>query len=202
MKEKKSFKCDICDYSCSFKPNLNIHIESVYEGKKPFQCDICNHCCFHKMDLKRHTESVHEETKPFKCGSVTTVSLWRLTWNDTVHEKKKPFKCEICDYNCSLKHDMKVHTKSVHEGKKPFQSAICDYKLELGRRGKKIMNLSKLIKNFELDNNSIFHCAYRYFYGKIPNYLRNLCLHNHKAISFKKEMSVCKDSNSIMMDPI
>ena len=30
---KKTFKCDICDYSFSQKSHLKIHVASVHEGK-------------------------------------------------------------------------------------------------------------------------------------------------------------------------
>ena len=43
-KGEKPFKCDICDYSCSRKGNLNRHV-SMHEGNKPFKCDICGYSC-------------------------------------------------------------------------------------------------------------------------------------------------------------
>ena len=89
---RKSFKCDICNYSCSDKTNLKRHSESVHvythEGKKQFKCDICDFRCSHKHHLKRHIESVHEKTKPFEC--------------------------DICKYSCSDKANLKRHIESVH----------------------------------------------------------------------------------------
>ena len=41
-KEKKKFKCTICDEVFSQKRALNRHIESVHEGKKSFKCTICD----------------------------------------------------------------------------------------------------------------------------------------------------------------
>ena len=37
MKENKSFKCEVCDYSWSQKKDLNRHVASVHEGNKPFK---------------------------------------------------------------------------------------------------------------------------------------------------------------------
>ena len=51
--EKKTFKCDICDFSCAERNVLKVHVVSVHEGDKPSNCDICNNC-FPKWDkLKR-----------------------------------------------------------------------------------------------------------------------------------------------------
>ena len=40
-KEKKKFKCTICDKVFSQKRDLNRHIELVHEGGKPFKCNNC-----------------------------------------------------------------------------------------------------------------------------------------------------------------
>ena len=86
--------------------NIKRHLASVHEGKKPFKCDICDYICSQKMDMNRHIASVHEGKKPFKCvicdyscsqkGNMSTHVA-------SVHEGTKPFKCDICDYICSLK---------------------------------------------------------------------------------------------------
>ena len=41
--EKKPFKCEICDHSCSLKANINIHVALVHERKKPFKCKFCDY---------------------------------------------------------------------------------------------------------------------------------------------------------------
>ena len=38
----------------------------MYLGKKPFQCDICDYSCSQKRDLNKHVASVHEEKKGFQ----------------------------------------------------------------------------------------------------------------------------------------
>ena len=93
----KTFKCVICEYSCSLKANLKRHIESVHEERRSFKCDICDCRYSQKIDLKRHVQSVHEE--------------------------RKPFKCDICECRYSEKGDLKRHVQSVHEERKPFK---CD----------------------------------------------------------------------------
>ena len=66
----KPFKCDICDYICSFKSNLKRHIDSVHGNKEPCKCDICGYSYFQKGDLKKHIESVHQEKKFVKKLSI------------------------------------------------------------------------------------------------------------------------------------
>ena len=40
-KEKKLYKCKICDYSHTLKGSLKKHIAFFHEGKKPFKCESC-----------------------------------------------------------------------------------------------------------------------------------------------------------------
>ena len=47
--KEKLFKCDICDYSCSERSTLNIHVASFHEKKKPFDL---NKKISHVIDLK------------------------------------------------------------------------------------------------------------------------------------------------------
>ena len=61
--KKKPFKCEICDYSCTLKGNMKIHIESVHYGKKPFICHICEKGFATKQRMTKHVTSVHEYKK-------------------------------------------------------------------------------------------------------------------------------------------
>ena len=40
----KPFKCDLCDYRCSQKTNLQNH-QRMHSGDKPFNCDLCDYRC-------------------------------------------------------------------------------------------------------------------------------------------------------------
>ena len=138
---RKSFKCDICDYSSLHKQNLKKHIESVHEKTKPFKCDICDYRCSHKHHLKIHIGSVHEKTKPFKC--------------------------DMCDYRCSHKPILKRHIESVHEITKPFRGNICHRSFPEQRDLVRHVSINhhnlfnKKENNFYLDRRtSEIHCKY------------------------------------------
>ena len=60
MKERKPFKCNICDASFSEKGSLNKHVASVHEGKKPFQCTICDAKFGARGTLNSHVRTIHE----------------------------------------------------------------------------------------------------------------------------------------------
>ena len=73
--KNKPFKCEVCNYSCALKRNLQAHTKAVHDrkkhdNKKPFLCPICGNSYSLKPNLKRHIEAVHEKNKPFKCKSV------------------------------------------------------------------------------------------------------------------------------------
>ena len=68
MKEKKSFKCDICDYSCSQKGTMKRHGVLVHEEKKRFKCNICDYACAKKYNITRHVARKHEAKKLWCLG--------------------------------------------------------------------------------------------------------------------------------------
>ena len=98
--EIKSFKCEICNYSCFKNIGLKQHMASFHEEIKPIKYEVCNYSCSKKGELKQHVASVHEEMKLFKC--------------------------EVCDYNCSVKSELGQHIALVHDEKesaKPLRIA-------------------------------------------------------------------------------
>ena len=78
MKEKRPFKCDICEYSCPGKSHLKQHIASIHEGKKAFKCNLCNYSFSQKGHLNRHVASVHEGKSHSYVIFVTTAVLERI----------------------------------------------------------------------------------------------------------------------------
>ena len=59
----KPFICNICDASFSEKGNINLHVESVHEGKKLFKCNDCDEVFSPKGNLKKHIDLAHEGKK-------------------------------------------------------------------------------------------------------------------------------------------
>jgi len=57
--KKKEFCCGICPANYSRKESLNIHIETVHEGKKPFKCSLCDTNFPRKAELTKHKLSIH-----------------------------------------------------------------------------------------------------------------------------------------------
>ena len=52
-KTDKVFKCDMCDYRCSRKGNLQEH-HRIHSGDKPYKCDMCDYRCSVKGKLQKH----------------------------------------------------------------------------------------------------------------------------------------------------
>ena len=55
MKEKKPFKCDLCNTSFAQSSGKNTHKTTVHDSKKPFKCDIC-HSCFSQKSSQKATK--------------------------------------------------------------------------------------------------------------------------------------------------
>ena len=143
VKGKKSFKCNICEYSCSEKSNMNKHIRAVHEGKGKSKCKICNKIFFSKSNMIYHMKSVHEgkkAKKAFNCGICDKIFSQKgnlKTHVASFHEGKKAFKCDICHSRFGKKDYLKRHVTTVHEGKKQYKCDICyaQFALKHGMNG-------------------------------------------------------------------
>ena len=89
----KSQECPICSIKFSAYGKLQIHLNTVHEGKKPWNCLECDYATTKRYNLKSHIESVHQGIK-----------------------KEKKWKCSDCDYASAKRFDLKKHTIAVHQG--------------------------------------------------------------------------------------
>ena len=65
IKEKQSFKFEICERKFSFRFSLKRHMNEVHEEKRTHKCEICDYTSFIKAKMDNHMESVHERKKKF-----------------------------------------------------------------------------------------------------------------------------------------
>ena len=47
--------------------NLKNHIDAVHEERKPFKCEFCDYSCTHPSSLKKHISNIHGPKSVFKC---------------------------------------------------------------------------------------------------------------------------------------
>ena len=55
----KLHRCDQCDYTSAYKPNLDSHKASKHGGLRPFQCQECDSRYRRKCELDMHIKRIH-----------------------------------------------------------------------------------------------------------------------------------------------
>ena len=145
---KKSFKCDICEFTCNYKSSMKRHVASRHKQKIPLSHDISgNHSCSIEVE-NEITSSKQQELLPYKFdtfqtnfliqspdGTLKTLNCDLSNYNSslksyikkhvtTVYEEKKSFKCDICEFTCNYKSSLRRHVASKHKQKLPYSCDI------------------------------------------------------------------------------
>ena len=55
----------MCDFTFSWRGNLNMHIAAIHENKKPHKCSMWDSSFSQKKSLDMHTASIHGDAKPY-----------------------------------------------------------------------------------------------------------------------------------------
>ena len=70
MKER-----NLCEYSFCRKSNMKAHTKAVHDKQKNFKCDICDFSSSWKDVVEKYVPSVHEKRSIFNVKFVTTALL-------------------------------------------------------------------------------------------------------------------------------
>ncbi|KAJ8706840.1 hypothetical protein PYW07_012918 [Mythimna separata] len=123
-KDKKPFKCDVCQISFIRKNHLTNHIRT-HTREKPFVCKECQLCFSQKVHLTNHIR-LHTGEKPYKCKDCQLCFSRKdsLTRHIRVHTGEKPYKCPECQLCFSQRDHLTRHIRT-HTGEKPYKCEEC-----------------------------------------------------------------------------
>eukprot|EP00088_Acartia_fossae_P005931 TRINITY_DN12687_c0_g1_i6.p1 TRINITY_DN12687_c0_g1~~TRINITY_DN12687_c0_g1_i6.p1 ORF type:complete len:580 (-),score=68.93 TRINITY_DN12687_c0_g1_i6:113-1852(-) len=123
-KEKKQFKCDLCNVLFRSEENLAKHKDTFVHDK--FSCDECGKRFYHKTFYERHLMS-HSTEKPFSCelcGLTFKSEKCVKVHKSNVHEESTPVSCEVCGKVIKQKKYLRYHMM-VHSDERPYSCEIC-----------------------------------------------------------------------------
>ena len=122
LKNKRTHKCRFCDKAFSKSRNLDIHINSVHEGKI-FRCSkICKETFETASYLNKHIETIHvglKNGKSHKCYICDKIMKSKSILERHIkyaHNRKIDLKCKkICNIMFKSASYLNKHIESVHE---------------------------------------------------------------------------------------
>ncbi|GAB0097646.1 hypothetical protein DMENIID0001_133110 [Sergentomyia squamirostris] len=134
-KEKRSYKCDHCEWSSKTLAHLRSHVKSIHDKERPHKCHICDKAFLLPNYLKIHMYS-HTGEKPFKCeicGKAFRENRKLINHNRLEHTGVQEHQCNVCNQSFLTYNRLYCHLK-VHE----MEEQSIDYSNEIQNRSPSI----------------------------------------------------------------
>ena len=147
-KARKSFSCELCNFSASRKRGLSKHMKLVHLKKSlKYNCDGCKYASNKKLYMRRHKKRVHDKVKAEQCGERNFASSYSLNVKQheiQVHDKGSQalkvdltktvqpgecskYSCGVCEYKTINKHRLLRHMKAIHDKVKDHKCEECSF---------------------------------------------------------------------------
>ena len=111
----KPFICGTPNYNSSLKSIIKKHVASINKEKRTLKCEICDFTCRFKNSLRKHIASIHKEKDPIQSDISNQNCSLVNNKIKSAPLRIKPLKCNNCDFECFDKDDMKKHFVHAHE---------------------------------------------------------------------------------------
>ena len=73
----------MCNFKCTSKRNLNRHVSSVLKEKKPYKCELCEKSFAVIPYMRNHVARIHEGEQPGICEICEYICASKCTWNES-----------------------------------------------------------------------------------------------------------------------
>ena len=120
--------CDKCEYKCSLKSTLKLHIDRRHSIPVYLTCHICGVKLKGKHELKVHHKLKHEVQEMVKC-EICGKDIRKVTYKAhklKAHGEKK-HACDLCSYRTTSSFNLKLHVSKSHMGVKELPKSKCQY---------------------------------------------------------------------------
>ena len=123
----KPYLCLECGNRYAYKGALKRHVESHTKDKLTYNCDKCDYTCVNKRSLTDHGIA-HSSNKNFSCTKCNykTISNRSLSKHIIEFNHVNNFKCNECDSEFRFLNSLTKHANDVHKNKEPFACSICE----------------------------------------------------------------------------
>lgn len=122
---KQIVSCDLCDFTCSRKCEIRIHIE-IHAANDTYKCNLCDYTTNRKHNLRNHMKKHNGcaiEIKSIICDQCGKVFKYKSSMN--IHMKihalgiSPDLICKLCNIQYVSENSIIVHTLQFHSNEKP-----------------------------------------------------------------------------------
>ena len=119
----KPFQCPHCNFCCSERSNLKIHIGRHF-SQRDHVCEKCGAAFHAKTTLDEHIIYKHTEARNFHCTECprSFKTAKALKKHNKVHADLKEHKCAYCNTGFNRLYNLRHHMRTVHGNDDPLPS--------------------------------------------------------------------------------
>ena len=107
-------------------------MQAVHDETVKYSCSLCVYMSFSRHCVKVHIRRHHKKTGArlliIGCIHCEAESVHTECLRNKDMPGEEEFTCEKCNYICSNKRQLRMHTEAVHDGLQRFSCSACSYK--------------------------------------------------------------------------
>ncbi|XP_075155055.1 histone H4 transcription factor [Haematobia irritans] len=135
IKHVNTYKCSMCDMTCSSASALATHIRYRHLKDKPFKCVECEYRCVRESDLNQHVQLVHSQ-EVHRCEesgctyAVKTFQALRKHFLEVHRNTTFIYLCHCCEKPFKSGKSLSVHLIKKHDFQLPSGHRRFTYRID------------------------------------------------------------------------
>uniref|UniRef100_H2Z1F0 C2H2-type domain-containing protein n=1 Tax=Ciona savignyi TaxID=51511 RepID=H2Z1F0_CIOSA len=114
----KPYLCQLCGFMCKWSSQMSLH-QAYHKGLKLHKCPHCQYKSYRADTLKIHLKHKHGFARSKLCEKCGYTATCASSFNVHMagHSKQRPYVCQVCEKTYKTRGNLRSHQVKTHENK-------------------------------------------------------------------------------------